>query len=154
MFRAMLQEVLVCYSVYDQEVGYVQGMNLIAASLLYHIKLPQNTFWVLVDLMETQELRQVYVRNMEALSHHCACIETLLQTKLSNLHEHMQILGINIRCFLDGWLLSLMSKIVPLEDMHHVLSGFREKGWPFLHRLIVRLLEAISGCLLMSEDES
>ena len=38
-FRAMLTEVLTCYSVYDQEVGYVQGMNLIAANLLFHIKL-------------------------------------------------------------------------------------------------------------------
>ena len=37
-FRDWLREVLLCYSVYDHEVGYVQGMNLVAANLLYHIK--------------------------------------------------------------------------------------------------------------------
>lgn len=34
----MLKEVLLTYSVYDTELGYVQGINLIAAILLYHIK--------------------------------------------------------------------------------------------------------------------
>lgn len=39
------------YSVYDGEVGYVQGMNLITANLLYHIKTAPETFWALVELM-------------------------------------------------------------------------------------------------------
>ena len=38
-FREMLRDLLISYSVYDGEVGYVQGMNLIAANLIYHIKL-------------------------------------------------------------------------------------------------------------------
>jgi hypothetical protein len=48
----MLREVLTTYSVYDGELGYVQGVNLITAILLYHIKSPEETFWALVDLME------------------------------------------------------------------------------------------------------
>lgn len=63
-FRDWLREVLLCYSVYDQEVGYVQGMNLIAANLLYHVKFPEETFWALVDLMENQELRLIYTGNL------------------------------------------------------------------------------------------
>ena len=36
----MLQEVLLVYSVYDIELGYVQGVNMLTAILLYHIKSP------------------------------------------------------------------------------------------------------------------
>lgn len=36
----MLRDVLTAYSVYDMQVDYVQGMNLIASVLLYHIKEP------------------------------------------------------------------------------------------------------------------
>lgn len=62
-------------------------------------------------------------------------------------------LGISSRCFLDGWLLSLMSKVIPLEEMPPVLSSFREKGWPFLYRLVIELLRTLTNCLLLAEDE-
>ena len=57
----MLNSVLVAYSVYDMEVGYIQGLNLIAGILLYHIKSEEQTFWALVELMEEQELRMIYL---------------------------------------------------------------------------------------------
>lgn len=37
-FRSMLKRILEAYSVYDLEAGYVQGMNMIVAALLYHIQ--------------------------------------------------------------------------------------------------------------------
>ena len=50
-FRKSLEEVLVVYSIYDMELGYVQGLNTLAAVLLFHLKDPEETFWALVDLM-------------------------------------------------------------------------------------------------------
>lgn len=47
----MLRNVLVGYSIYDMEMGYVQGLNMIAGVLLYHIKNAEQTFWALVDMM-------------------------------------------------------------------------------------------------------
>ena len=67
----MLRQVLIAYSVYDQQVGYVQGMNLVVANLLYHIKNPEQTFWALVEIMENQELRLIYSGNMQQLGIHC-----------------------------------------------------------------------------------
>ena len=37
-FQKMLRNVLVAYSVYDVDIGYVQGINMITGVLLYHIK--------------------------------------------------------------------------------------------------------------------
>jgi|688.fasta_scaffold675826_2 hypothetical protein len=51
IFREMLREVLITYSVYDLQLGYVQGLNNIVASLLFHIKDAEKTFWALVELM-------------------------------------------------------------------------------------------------------
>ena len=44
----MLKNVLIAYSVYDGDIGYVQGLNMIAGVLLYHIKNTEQTFWALV----------------------------------------------------------------------------------------------------------
>ena len=43
---------LTAYSIYDREVGYVQGMNVVAAVLLYHVKEEDKSFWTLVELMD------------------------------------------------------------------------------------------------------
>ena len=37
-FRERLRNILVAYSIYDPAVGYVQGINVVAGALLYHIK--------------------------------------------------------------------------------------------------------------------
>jgi hypothetical protein len=47
----MLRQVLIAYSIYDMEMGYVQGVNMIAGVLLYHIKNAEQTFWALVEMM-------------------------------------------------------------------------------------------------------
>lgn len=53
-FIKMLKEVLISYSVYDIEIGYVQGLNMIAGVLLFHIKSAEQTFWTLVEMMDDQ----------------------------------------------------------------------------------------------------
>lgn len=62
-----MEEILRAYSVYDKEVGYVQGVNLLAGVLLYHIGNPPQAFWALVDLMEDKELRSLYLPGFPGL---------------------------------------------------------------------------------------
>lgn len=37
-YLRMLERILKAYSLRDQKVGYIQGMNIIVSGLLYHIK--------------------------------------------------------------------------------------------------------------------
>jgi hypothetical protein len=48
----MLENILNVYSLYDKEVGYVQGMNIMVSSLIYHIKEEEKAFWVFCKLMQ------------------------------------------------------------------------------------------------------
>ena len=73
-----------------------------------------------------------------------------MKIKIPNIYNHMVSLGVQSRVFLDGWVLSLMSKIIPLEDMHHVISYFRKKGWHFLYKLVIEILKSLGDCLLLS----
>ena len=150
----MLRKVLVAYSIYDMEMGYVQGVNMIAGVLLYHIKNESLTFWALVEMMEYQELRMVYLHGFEHLHRHCEAIAGLLQSRVHDLHSHMEELQIASACFLNGWLLSLMSTAIPMEYMHGVLDQFRRKGWKYIYQLIVTYLLFLKELLLTSRDEA
>jgi len=73
-----------------------------------------------------------------------------MKNKIPNIYNHMISLGVQNRVFLDGWILSLMSKLIPLEDMHQVISHFRKKGWHFFYRLVVQVVKSLGDCLLLS----
>ena len=46
-----LFNVLKAYANYDNEIGYVQGMNYIVAMLLFYITDEETVFWCLYQLM-------------------------------------------------------------------------------------------------------
>ena len=52
----------------------------------------------------------------------------------------MEELDIIPDCFLNGWLLSLMSNCIPIEYMPDILSEFMKKGWSSTYKLVVTYL--------------
>lgn len=64
--QEVLFKVSKAYSVYDQEVGYCQGLSFIAASLLLHMP-EEDAFKVLVNIMFDYRLRDLYRDSFEAL---------------------------------------------------------------------------------------
>ena len=52
--------VLCTFTLYDQTCGYVQGMNFVVASLVYHAS-PEVVFWLLTTLFESFQLRKNYI---------------------------------------------------------------------------------------------
>ena len=48
----MLYRILTSYFYTDQEANYAQGMNFIAATLLYHLKDEETAFWALFQVLE------------------------------------------------------------------------------------------------------
>lgn len=62
-----LFNVLKAYACYDNEIGYVQGMNYLAAMLLIYIKSEAKVFWCMVHLLHRKNWRQVYNDNTPKL---------------------------------------------------------------------------------------
>lgn len=56
-----LRNILRVFSAYDTEVGYVQGMNFIAASLLFHAEEPL-AFWLFLKLFEKLRMKDIFIR--------------------------------------------------------------------------------------------
>ena len=68
------------------------------------------------------------------------------------LKAHASSLGVDLKMVLHGWVLTLMSKIVPLEHMHRVLGSFRQHGWKFLYKLVLVVVRTFKEGLLLAED--
>jgi Rab-GTPase-TBC domain len=80
-----LKRVLLAFSRYDQSIGYVQGMNFIVASLLYHCS-EEIAFWIFVTLIEDYELRDIFEQHLPGLYKHSYIITTMCKETLPELH--------------------------------------------------------------------
>ena len=57
----MLKEVLIGYAQIDEEVGYVQGMNFIAAALVYHCQNIEDSLRILTHMMKVCGYRKLFL---------------------------------------------------------------------------------------------
>ena len=62
-----LRDVLKLYAVFDEEVGYVQGMNLVCGAVVMHMKEVNSSWVVFRELMFYGKLREFYVDDFEGL---------------------------------------------------------------------------------------
>lgn len=65
----ILRQVLRLYAVYDPEVGYVQGMNMVAAPVVMHMKEVNAAFVYFKEVMTYGKLRMFFVEDFENIKH-------------------------------------------------------------------------------------
>ena len=80
-----LFNILLAYANYDTQVGYVQGLNYIAAMLLMHIQDEERVFWCLVFILNRNQWRSIYMEEMPKLME----IIDILDDKLKKNYPHI-----------------------------------------------------------------
>mmetsp|Transcript_6705 Transcript_6705/g.11260 ORF Transcript_6705/g.11260 Transcript_6705/m.11260 type:complete len:145 (+) Transcript_6705:1311-1745(+) len=93
----MLFNVLFAYANYDSQIGYVQGLNYIAAMLLMHIQDEEKVFWCLIYLLNRKNWRQIYIEDMPKLMELIDVVERKLETDFPKVQKHLEE-----QCFTAG----------------------------------------------------
>ena len=83
--------VLKGFILYDQSWGYVQGMNFIVASLVYHSS-SSAAFWLFTSLMENYQLRPNYIHGLEGFHIRSKEINQLMKVKDPKMHNFLVII--------------------------------------------------------------
>jgi hypothetical protein len=141
-----LRRVLNAYATHDPEVGYVQGMNFIAAYLLFHAN-EEDTFWILESMMRASKygLANVFTNGMSGL--HIAMYQTdraLLQVA-PELHAHFESLDIAPIMWLPSWILPLFASKMSEPALESCFDRFIHGGWNEIIRISI-------GILIMNEE--
>lgn len=85
-----LFNVLKAYANYDNEVGYVQGMNYIVGLLLFYNPDEEQVFWCLHQLMQKRDWRSVYTHDFPKLKTMTAILEERLEYDQPEVLEHLR----------------------------------------------------------------
>ncbi|MCJ1472012.1 GTPase-activating protein [Lambiella insularis] len=128
---AGLQEGLfgVCkaYALFDEGVGYAQGMNFIVMPLLFNMP-EEEAFCLLVRLMNHYHLRDMFIQDMPGLHLHLYQFERLLEDIEPALCYHLHKRGITPSVYATQWFLTLFAYRFPLQLVLRVYDLILSEG--------------------------
>eukprot|EP00079_Xenopus_tropicalis_P024118 XP_012816646.1 PREDICTED: rab GTPase-activating protein 1-like isoform X2 [Xenopus tropicalis] len=140
------------YSLYDEVIGYCQGMSFLAAVLLLHMP-EEQAFCVLVKIMYDYQFRNLYQNNFEDL--HCKFyqLERLLQEQLPDLYSHFVALNLEAHMYASQWFLSLFTAKFPLCMVFHIMDLLLSEGLSIIFHVALALLKTSKEDLLQADFE-
>ena len=107
-----LEEVLRAYSLHNSSIGYCQGMNLIAASLLLICATPEDCFWLLVAVIDTILPSGYFSGSLLIARADQIVLREYVTQLLPTLSTKLEDLGVELEACTFHWFLSLYAGVL------------------------------------------
>ena len=156
--REALENILAAYAVYNESVGYCQGMNFLAGLLLIVAEgKEEEAFWGLVALMEkkiyTDKLdlsgaNKLFTKNFPLVRILEKMLEHTLSNKAPALKKHFETIGLPLDLWLHQWISSLFLYTFPVPYCVRLWDALIGHGISFIVPLIYAILEKLAPELL------
>lgn len=148
-----LNEVLLAYSRRNPDVGYCQGMNLIAANLLLIMPSAEEAFWILACIIEKILPSGYYDHSLLSSRADQQVLRSYVAEVLPRLSAHFDDLGIALETMTFQWFLSVFTDCLSAEALFRVwdvVFCFGD-GSTFLFQVALALLklneQQLLGCV-------
>ncbi|KAJ6155129.1 hypothetical protein N7470_005695 [Penicillium chermesinum] len=115
------------YALYDEAVGYAQGMNFIVMPLLFNMD-EVEAFELLVKLMNKYGLREMFIADMPGLHRSLYQFERLLEDLEPAIYCHLRRRGVPPQLYATQWFLTLFAYRFPLQLVLRIYDLIFEEG--------------------------
>ncbi|KAF2972173.1 hypothetical protein GQX73_g1364 [Xylaria multiplex] len=141
------------YALYDEAVGYAQGMNFLIMPLLFNMP-EEEVFCLLVRLMNQYKLRDLFIQDMPGLHMHLYQFERILEDLEPALYCHLHRRGISPHLYATQWFLTLFAYRFPLQLVLRIYDLILSEGLSAIIRFGIVLMQKNSSALLGMSDMS
>ncbi|KFA74672.1 hypothetical protein S40288_03208 [Stachybotrys chartarum IBT 40288] len=139
------------YALYDEGVGYAQGMNFLIMPLLFNMP-EQEAFCLLVRLMNQYQLRDLFIQDMPGLHMRLYQFERLLEDLEPALYCHLHRRGISPHLYATQWFLTLFAYRFPLQLVLRIYDLILSEGLSAILRFGIVLMQKNASTLLGMSD--
>lgn len=150
---ARTTEVLEAYICYRPDLGYVQGMSYLAATLCFHMD-SFTAFKALVALMSSTLLFDMFRLEATRTFHYINAYNKIFEYELPGLASHFQDVGIDAQMYAVDWALTLFTRSLPLDLALRLWDVYVLLGTPFFFQASMGLLSLFQSSLLAMEPEN
>ncbi|GAB2210878.1 hypothetical protein Droror1_Dr00016166 [Drosera rotundifolia] len=138
-----LYNVLKAYSVFDRDVGYVQGMGFIAGLLLLYMS-EEDVFWLLVALLKGAvhaPMEGLYLAGLPLVQQYLFQFDQLVREYLPKLGEHFSEEMINPSMYASQWFITVFSYSFPFHLALRIWDVFLNEGVKIVFKVGLALLK-------------
>ncbi|KAK4765941.1 hypothetical protein SAY87_007583 [Trapa incisa] len=138
-----LYNVLKAYSVYDRDVGYVQGMGFVAGLLLLYMS-EEDAFWLLVALLKGAvhaPMEGLYLVGLPLVQQYLFQFDHLMREQLPKLGEHFTAEMINTSMYASQWFITVFSYSFPFHLALRIWDVFLFEGVKIVFKVGLALLK-------------
>ncbi|EPS68018.1 hypothetical protein M569_06749, partial [Genlisea aurea] len=138
-----LYNVLKAYSVFDRDVGYVQGMGFVAGLLLLYMS-EEDAFWLLVALLKGAvhpPLEGLYLVGLPLVKQFLFQLDCIVKEQLPKLGEHFSTEMINPSMYASQWFITVFSSSFPFQLSLRIWDVFLFEGPEIVFQIGIAVLK-------------
>ncbi|KAJ9138614.1 RabGAP/TBC [Pleurostoma richardsiae] len=139
------------YALFDEGVGYAQGMNFLVMPILFNMP-EEEAFCLLVRLMNQYHLRDLFIQDMPGLHMHLYQFERLLEDFEPALYCHLHRKGISPHLYATQWFLTLFAYRFPLQLVLRIYDLILSEGLSAILKFGIVLMQKNASTLLGMSD--
>ena len=135
-----LYHVLTCYSKFNKNTGYVQGMGFISALFLTYMD-EESSFYLLHSLMKKYQLEGVYLPDFPELKKHFYVLLILLKKHLPKIYEVFKSCDMMPSMYASEWFITLFCRELNFKYLVRFFDVFLLEGRKIIYRIGLALLK-------------
>ncbi|KAM7209442.1 Rab-GTPase-TBC domain containing protein [Naviculisporaceae sp. PSN 640] len=139
------------YALFDEAVGYAQGMNFLIMPILFNMP-EEEAFCLLVKLMNQYQLRDLFIQDMPGLHKHLYQFERLLEDFEPALYCHLHRRGVSPHLYATQWFLTLFAYRFPLQLVLRIYDLILSEGLSAIIKFGIVLMQKNAAALLAIND--
>eukprot|EP00047_Mylnosiga_fluctuans_P022541 m.121517 g.121517 ORF g.121517 m.121517 type:complete len:820 (+) comp9299_c0_seq8:1274-3733(+) len=128
------------YAVYDEEIGYCQGLSFISAVLLLHMP-EEEAFTMFVKIMYDYGVRDMFKQGFENLQLKLYQLGRLMEEHVPDVATYFASLGVVPHMYASQWFLTLFVAKFSLPMVYHIMDMFLCEGLPVLFQVALAFIK-------------
>jgi hypothetical protein len=135
-----LYKVLSCFSIYNKEVGYVQGMGFLVAVFLIYMD-EESSFFMLDSIMNKYEMKGIYLPGFPDLKKKFYVLLNLEKKYIPKIYDVFKRDNILPSLYASEWFICLFAKDLHFNAVVRIFDVFLLEGFKVIFRFALAFLK-------------
>ena len=150
-----LYHILTAFSNYNKNIGYAQGINFLAANIIYFFDEEIEEFIFLDALIHKFDLDKILcTTNSNFFIKKLKDINNFIIQRLPKLNEYLENMALNCEFFTTNWILTLFSNSMETQFLFYIWDYMIIFGWKFFKCFSVAVLMNFENDILNSTENN
>ena len=137
-----LYNLLNAFALYDVDVGYMQGMNFIAALVLKVFDEESLAWFVFIRILQINEWRRLYLENTPKLFELSRVIRQYLLHECPKLYQRIKYHDVSLEPLLASPFITIFANLLDIESAERALERFILMGEIYVIDTLKQLFKA------------